>query len=376
MPPPPTKKTHNSRSRSESNKKNSKAAIDDSIPTVDANSKDELCDKCGLMLTETPHTTESDVHLNIIGCEVCLRWFHAECANVSKEKFKVIQENEDISWYCIGCNLGAKQLNKKIAVIQMENTRISKNLDDLIQKVNTIEAKMETKMEGIETHLKKDLKAEMKNMIQEEGKALKEQIMKDLSVPLPVEIDNDESTEPALTYAAIAATARTAVRKEIEEFGPNLVREELEEKERIEQKKNNIMIFTLKECSNKEEAENHDIKAINEVVKDRLGLRNIEITNARRLGFFDKDKIRPVRVTLSRIEEKKQILSRAATLRNLEEEDCYTRLYVRPDLTRTQLQASKNLYATLIKKRQEQPNQQWKIRRGKIYMVSAQERLQ
>ena len=47
----------------------------------------------------------------------------------------------------------------------------------------------------------------------------------------------------------------------------------------------------------------------------------------------------------------------------------YARVYIRPDLTKKQLQESKNLYAELLEKRGKYPAKVWKISKGVIIEV-------
>ena len=78
------------------------------------------------------------------------------------------------------------------------------------------------------------------------------------------------------------------------------------------------------------------------------------------------DSTRPVRVLIERMDNKKRILSRATNLRAVPEESDYARVYIRPDLTIDQLEASNNLYAKLRQKRLDYPDSTWKITKGVI----------
>ena len=73
------------------------------------------------------------------------------------------------------------------------------------------------------------------------------------------------------------------------------------------------------------------------------------------------------------IEQKKQILSRATMLRALPETDAYSKVYIRPDMTKKQVVESKNLYELLKQKRLDYPQQTWKITRGRIIEVEGQQ---
>ena len=66
--------------------------------------------------------------------------------------------------------------------------------------------------------------------------------------------------------------------------------------------------------------------------------------------------------------EKKQILARAKDLRT-SEHDTYGKVYIRPDLTKNQLEASKNLRRQLQEQRQAHPTKKWIIKQNEIIEV-------
>ena len=131
----------------------------------------------------------------------------------------------------------------------------------------------------------------------------------------------------------------------------------------------NLMILNLAEPTNPTPAE-EDARCINEIINNRLDVQ-VTVSNATRLGTYNVTKRRPVRVTLTNLDDKKKILKKAANLRNLQEADTYCKVYIRPDLTTKQLEASKNLYEMLKKKRLDHPEKQWKIFRDKIIEIEA-----
>ena len=123
------------------------------------------------------------------------------------------------------------------------------------------------------------------------------------------------------------------------------------------------MILNLAEPTNHTPAE--DVRCINEIFNNRLDVQ-VTVSNATLLGTYNATKRRPVRVNLTSLDDKKKILKKAANLRHLEEEDTYCKVYIRPDLTTKQLEALKNLYEKLKKKRLDHQEKQWKIFRDKI----------
>ena len=147
------------------------------------------------------------------------------------------------------------------------------------------------------------------------------------------------------------------------------IREVLEEKERIDKKKCNLIFSNLEESNSIEEDEDR----INRIIKDKLKIReDINITLVARLGKKTQNIDRLVKVTFESLNMKKLVLRKATQMRQLDEEDPDHLVYIRPDLTKLQIQASKNLSEELKSVRENTPGR-WIIRRGKIINLDAPE---
>ena len=64
------------------------------------------------------------------------------------------------------------------------------------------------------------------------------------------------------------------------------------------------------------------------------------------------------------------VLRNATEMRKLDDDDIDSDVFIRPDLTKTQIQQSKNLSALLKEKRNQDPGK-WVIRLGKIINLDA-----
>ena len=71
------------------------------------------------------------------------------------------------------------------------------------------------------------------------------------------------------------------------------------------------------------------------------------------------------KVQLPTIAEKKQILAKAKELRDSTHE-VHSKIYICPDMTKRQLEDSKNLHASLQQKRMSYPDKKWIIRKGEV----------
>ena len=87
-----------------------------------------------------------------IECEVCLKWFHTECAEISALKFTQIVKH-NFHWYCKICDATAREIHGKMVTLQTENTKLKQQLKTLSDKVNAIEL---TKKLQMLKHLRKE----------------------------------------------------------------------------------------------------------------------------------------------------------------------------------------------------------------------------
>ena len=64
-----------------------------------------------------------------LSCEVCDTWWHITCVDVTAAKYKFLQNNTDIFWFCPNCKNSAKKLYQEFIVLKTENDQIRKELD-------------------------------------------------------------------------------------------------------------------------------------------------------------------------------------------------------------------------------------------------------
>ena len=81
------------------------------------------------------------------------------------------------------------------------------------------------------------------------------------------------------------------------------------------------------------------------------------------------DKPRLVKIALETLAMKRKILANVTKLRQLPDENKFSKVYVKPDMTPKQIQASKNLWETLQRTKREDPHHIYKIKKGEIINV-------
>ena len=92
-------------------------------------------DSCGTC--NSPVLTEDKAMF----CDICTYWYHIKCIGVSARKYQFLKENEDVHWYCPGCNRAAKSLHQEILTIKTENVQLKECIIALEQKFVDLEQK-------------------------------------------------------------------------------------------------------------------------------------------------------------------------------------------------------------------------------------------
>ena len=122
------------------------------------------------------------------------------------------------------------------------------------------------------------------------------------------------------------------------------------------------MVFVnLPEAGSTEE----DNAAVRDILSVELGITPT-VERTERLGTAGQGRCRLLKVVVETLAAKKQILAKASMLRNTRNER-YRRVFIRPDLTKNQLEEQKNLRAELARRRQSQPLRNWCIRQGGVH---------
>ena len=138
----------------------------------------------------------------------------------------------------------------------------------------------------------------------------------------------------------------------------NLTIEDMEERERINAKKLNLVIHNFIETG----SDDDDLSKVKRMITECLGIAT-NIKESVRIGTYTNGKTRTLLLKFHSLYDKRQVLSRAVTLRRFESTQ---NVYIKPDLTFQQITQSKNLVEQLKTKRLEEPTIDWTIRRGII----------
>ena len=385
---------------------------------------DNNCGKCQNPVTATG--------INAVKCGICHTWFHYPCVGIKEEESSLLG-NQQIYWFCTDCNPTASTIIEEINQVKITQASLRSALEstksDILNSVKTyvdyqlnslkttLEAKIsndiskaktesssevDVKINAEVTKVKATSSAEIDAKLASETSKINESRSADIDTKITTSLERKVETikgEVSKSYATAAASnlqldenVRKIITEEvsthanqfkshvesykkdvIEKEFPTLINkgvwEEATEREKIKRRECNLIVHNLVET----QEEGSDFTNMVSIFKDVLFLNDINISDLTRLGEKQQGRDRLLRITVQDVSTKKRILSRATELRLLPKEDAYFKIYLRPDLTPKQQQASKNLYASLLEAREQNPNYSYKISKGKVVNLGLKE---
>ena len=148
----------------------------------------------------------------------------------------------------------------------------------------------------------------------------------------------------------------------------NLNREK-ENKERLA-KENNVCIFNVPESleTNQDQAKKDDVKKLHSILDDHITLEKSDIKQIYRKSILDKNKTRPIIITLTTKEKRAELLNlrglKFDKINDLNEVENTSYIYISKDRTRSEQEQNKKLVMELKDRRKKGENIY--IRNGKI----------
>lgn len=285
----------------------------------------------GESMAEECGKCDKKVCSNGIQCDDCDVWFHNGCAKISKEQSKVLNEVSGCKWFCGRCK--GRQRN-----LQNENSKLREKYEEVRNRLENFELIISS------------LKDEISKLTNKIGQG------RDETVGITLE----------------------EVRNE--------VREEFKEQHEKEKRKNNIVMYNIKESTKNEYNEKlrDDFETCGEIINKELGMSNIEIVEVTRMGRVggtqseadtnteaDRDergsrriRPRPILVKLRSPGEKWGVISQGKRLRNSEDESMKN-VFIAPDLTKKEREHENKLRDELQRKK-ENGELGWYIKKGEL----------
>ena len=309
--------------------------------------------------TERCTQCKTDVNgdeIEALACEICEEWICRACIKIPTDVYRFLEENTEVFPYI--CKVCTPKLPEMKDFVELKKSHV-----DLQKKVEGVESKQNTdntRLAAIELQMGELTKANenQTKVLDELNKTLSE--MKATSLTTEGFPDLLTANPPQAFIQMISERVQPTLRP--------MINTEISERDQIEGIKHNLIISGMVENT----AMDDDKTKFVQLIKDEMDLI-VEVESAERLNRKEESASpKLLRVVFNCMKTRKVLLSKATTLRQSANEHVKRNVYIRPELTKKQLEESKNLTITLRAKRQENPNKKYKIYRGNIIEVNLQ----
>jgi hypothetical protein len=281
--------------------------------------KDKLCGVCN-----------KTVDKEGIQCEICEKWSHPACVDISKDVYDTISRNDQMHWYCMGCNAGASQMIKQLKKIEDRMETIEESFNKHKDDVKKESDKMERNVNKFKEDLRGEIERVSKQLqeVQKEVKAVKSNITEAVDQTLISSVKEQEkkwadvvtkNKEDVSKQLDIQLKTRAnevdKIQKQIE-----TVKETQYEIQEKETRRNNIIMYRADE-SEADSAEGRRKEDLNFVLGlfscINSGADDEDITKVNRLGRrIDGAKPRPLLVELGNRTAKNLIMENLNKLKD------------------------------------------------------------
>lgn len=362
-------------------------------------------------------------------CEVCSEHFCILCVNINEKQYDALSSMPALHWYCGECdpkitrcvnvekiiadrfmeledkleqrflnlekevndkvNFGdidmvlsklsgvEEMMDKREQVIYKNTGKVVEQLEQKMEQMFTTRSGQEGNNGGLKVEIDEinkklddkidNLAIQLGNMsslehrVIESNKREMENCLKHLNEKYAL---TDQGLQNCQGEGAVSTPTHTA-----EHNLPNLIRQELAERNDIESRKMSLIITGMREPEVTENTEDLEITQKDEECFKNMIHRelSINITEIKvvRIGRKTGDKPRMMKITLKSPKERKDILAKAKMLREATNE-ATRNVYIRPDLTIKQRDEAKNLRSQLKELREGNPGKRYVIKFNQI----------
>lgn len=295
----------------------------------------------------------------VFECEVCGLHFCWKCLDLSEEEYIFLTNRSDLHWYCKNCEGNALLSIRTDKEIAQRCTDYFKSVEI---KLNSLEKDINQKadkkqIEQLEEMLNNKADSAALKMLEERITNIESRTEKD-----SLHITGPSNTETKTNVSEETSTVNIK----------NRVDDNVKELIDREWRKNNIVVFNIKESESEETDERklHDTEEASKLLNSELKI-NTAVTKPVRLGLKrDNSKFpRPLRLTVDNEETKWKILKAAKNLLDSREES-YKTVFIKKDMTPMEREKERELRAQLAEKKRLSAEKgetcSWFIRKGKI----------
>ena len=322
------------------------------------------CRSCQSTLKQKPKIFEE----TSLRCDVCLNWFHANCAQLEKSKYDAISEHE-LHWFCSNCEIGAGGIFSLCSKLKAEITQLKQQVTNLSNSGNT--PNLDAKLQTMKQEIISEIKAETPKVTPEnDALKIKQQIVRELKAEIApkksVSAWNSSSDDSATPDFRQIFSEQLNEQLSEDKNIRKILREQANEDKEIEKIKSNLIISGIKETEGKD-----DLDAVKELISAELNIE-ADIASIERCGKKrpDNPQPRPIKLVMNDSANRKQILMKAKTLRDSSNTDTQANVFIRPDQTRRQQEESKNLRDRRRQLMADNPGRTYVIRKNEIQDIT------
>ena len=270
-----------------------------------------------------------------INCDQCGLWFHYPCTNLTEEEYGSLSDkSKKIPYICISCkdkkdDESEDEFDPKQA--KFFEKLLLKNNEIIFRKLDLVKSEI---MRSLDDRIDEKLnifRAENEKMVQEKIQSIIDKEVRDQN-------------------------AKDLIEQQIK----IQVTQSLDEAREFDERKNNLIIYNIKETISEDEAislaaDLENVKAVlthtNPELKDTQ-IKSLSITDIHRLGSLSQpptqQKPRPIKLVLKNQKTKYQVLKKAKKLKDCES---HPKVGIKPDLSKKQQEEEKELKLELEERR-------------------------
>jgi hypothetical protein len=287
---------------------------------------------------------------NAIQCEICDKWYHTKCQDISDEAYKGICEIETLHWYCKTCNASVE---KSFAKIQARVDKIEAEFRAEIKKAKDKTAELAGELNKQAASIDKvlvDFKGELAKNSQEIGQLNVELAELREGFKQQGEGVKDTATQETKWADIVNKQVKAEignVNNRLESVHKSLMetKEHAEEEKEKEMRRNNIIIYRAAESREitTEGRYKDDREFCLKMVSDVLGVESEmnDLKRVIRLGKKEDAKDRPVLIEFRTSGIKNRVMESLSKLRDATEE--YKKLSLVHDMTKKERLECKGL---------------------------------
>lgn len=298
-----------------------------------------------------------------IQCEMCDKWTHSKCANISAEVYEFMSTNNQIHWFCHACNPGVgkiiKELNRiqekmstfesqiekqmrDVREMQKEMTAVNNNMQQKIEACKSEVEKMKTKLDGLDKSV--NSQSEQLEVVKQGGNNWSEVVAKQVDSELQIRTSDMQKMQEALTQVKEMA---------------------LEEQDK-ENRRNNIILHRVPESQGQTSEERIKLDtqfSLQLFTAIKSGIAEEDIIRVTRLGKNpdDSERPRPLLVQLGGRLAKNLIMENVSKLQHADAK--FKKVIVNHDMTKKEREECRVLSEEAKQKTANETSGEW------IYVV-------